>query len=103
METSGIYVRITFPNDSIKYGLFTNIRVFDKRNNIEQVRNTSTRIHFEINNSGYKRHKTTTVSVKWCHRIWGTGNKPIAREKCFSRFSYDCALFRCGRNLYAIS
>ena len=51
METSGIYhVQITFPNaDSIKYGLFTDIRVFDKRNNIGQVSNTPTCIHVCFN------------------------------------------------------
>ena len=48
METSGIFIQTTFPNDSIEYGLFTNIRVFDKRSNIGQVKNTSTRIRFEI-------------------------------------------------------
>ena len=48
MKISGIYVQITFPNDSIKYDKFTNIRVFDKRNNISQVRNTPTRKHFEL-------------------------------------------------------
>ena len=41
MKTSGIYLQIKFLNDSIKYGLFTNTRVFYKRNNIGQVRNTS--------------------------------------------------------------